>query len=239
MAIDVTDETFQTEVIERSHQVPVVIDLWAPWCGPCRTLGPILEKVIGETDGKVVMVKVNVDENPQISQAFGVQSIPLVVAIKNGEPADGFLGAQPEGTIRTFVEALLPSEVETQIDTLIAEGNEPALRAALTLSPGHDGATIALAELLVAEGRGDEALLELAKVPETPDVRRVAAEARLSLQPVEQRPHDDYDDQLGALLPLVKTDDEARQKFVDLLEVMGPEDERTGPWRRKLTASLF
>jgi putative thioredoxin len=185
------------------------------------------------------MVKVNVDENPQISAAFGVQSIPLVVAIKNGEPVDGFLGAQPEATVRQFVQGLLPSEIETQIDQLIAEGNEPALRAALTLSPGHDGATIALAELLVAEGRGDEALTELAKIPETPDVRRVAAEARISLQPVEQRPTDDYDEQLAALLPSVKSDDEARQRFVDLLEVMGPDDERTGQWRRKLTASLF
>jgi putative thioredoxin len=239
MAIDVTDETFQAEVIERSHQVPVIIDLWAPWCGPCRTLGPILEKVTGETDGKVIMVKVNVDENPQISAAFGVQSIPLVVAIKNGEPVDGFLGAQPEGTIRTFISGLLPTEEETQIDTLIAEGNEPALRAALALSPGHDGATVALAELLVAEGRGEEALAELAKIPETPEVRHIAAEARLSLQPVEERPSDDYDQQLASLLPLVKTDDEARQKFIDLLEVMGAEDERTGPWRRKLTTSLF
>ena len=75
---------------------PVVVDLWAPWCGPCRTLGPILEKVIDETDGKVEMVKVNIDENPAISQAFGVQSIPLVVALKDGQPVDGFLGAQPE-----------------------------------------------------------------------------------------------------------------------------------------------
>ena len=99
-AIDVTDATFEHEVMERSAEVPVVVDLWAPWCGPCRTLGPIIEQVVDETDGKVELVKVNVDENPQISQAFGVQSIPLVVAVKDGQPIDGFLGAHPEATVR-------------------------------------------------------------------------------------------------------------------------------------------
>src|ERR1700759_2061725 len=94
--IDVTDATFEQEVIERSETVPVVVDLWAPWCGPCRTLGPIIEKVIDETGGGGALTKVNVDENPGISQAFGVQSIPLVVALKDGKPVDGFLGAYPE-----------------------------------------------------------------------------------------------------------------------------------------------
>ena len=96
MYLDVTDATFQTDVVERSAEVPVVIDLWAPWCGPCRTLGPIIEKVIDETDGQVVLVKVNVDENPDISRAFQVQSIPPCIAVKDGQAVDGFLGAQPE-----------------------------------------------------------------------------------------------------------------------------------------------
>ena len=117
MYVDVTDATFQTEVVERSSSVPVVIDLWAPWCGPCRTLGPIIEQVIDETDGEVVLVKVNVDENPQISRAFQVQSIPLVVAVKDGQPVDGFLGAQPEAAVRDFILGLLPSEQETARST--------------------------------------------------------------------------------------------------------------------------
>ena len=96
MAIDVTDATFQTEVIDRSKTAAVVVDLWAPWCGPCRTLGPILEKVTDATNGEVVLVKVNVDENPGVSQAFQVQSIPAVYALKNGEVVDGFVGAHPE-----------------------------------------------------------------------------------------------------------------------------------------------
>ena len=108
MAIDVTDATFQTEVIDRSKTAPVVVDLWAPWCGPCRTLGPILEKVIDATDGKVVLVKVNVDENPGVSQAFQVQSIPAVYALKDGKVVDGFVGAQPEHVVEEFVANLLP-----------------------------------------------------------------------------------------------------------------------------------
>ena len=126
-------------MVERSAEVPVVIDLWAPWCGPCRTLGPIIEKVIDETDGQVVLVKVNVDENPDISQAFQVQSIPLVIAVKDGQPVDGFLGAQPEPAVRDFVLGLLPTEEETAIDALIAVGDEASLRQALELDPGQRG----------------------------------------------------------------------------------------------------
>ena len=89
MSIDVTDATFQAEVIDRSYEVPVVIDLWAPWCGPCRTLGPILEKVIDATNGQVVLAKVDTDQNPGIARAFQVQSIPAVYALQNGQPVDG------------------------------------------------------------------------------------------------------------------------------------------------------
>jgi putative thioredoxin len=244
--VDVTDQTFETEVITRSSEVPVVVDLWAPWCGPCRTLGPIIEQVIDDTDGKVVLVKVNVDENPGISQAFRVQSIPLVVAIKDGQPVDGFLGAQPEAMIRDFVAGLLPSAEEDMVAKLIAEGNEPALRAALDIDPGHHDAVVALAELLVGEGRNDEALEVLARIPETADVRRVAAAARVAAaEPVVNgiaasgHTDDDYDDRLAALLPSVKADEDARQQFVDLLELMGPDDPRTATYRKKLTAQLF
>ena len=100
MAVDVTDATFQTEVVERSMQSVVIVDLWAPWCGPCRTLSPIIEKVVDETNGKAVLVKVDVDENPAISQAFRVQSIPAVYALKDGQVVDGFMGALPEHEVR-------------------------------------------------------------------------------------------------------------------------------------------
>jgi len=111
--VDVTDATFENDVMQASLTAAIVVDLWAPWCGPCKTLGPILEKVIDETKGQVVLAKVNVDENPAISRAFQVQSIPAVFALKDGRIVDGFVGAQPEAAVREFVDRLLPTDVES------------------------------------------------------------------------------------------------------------------------------
>jgi putative thioredoxin len=233
-ALDVTDATFQTEVIERSREVPVVVDLWAPWCGPCRTLGPIIEKVVDETNGQVVLTKVNIDENPQVASAFGVQSIPLVIALKDGQPVDGFLGAHPENTVREFVERLLPTVEEQEVAALLASGDEASLRAVLDREPGNEDAVVNLAELLIDKGDRDEALALLARVPETDRVRKVAALAR-----VGDEPTDDYDAKLTSLLPLVRSDEGARQEFLDLLELMGPDDPRTSGYRRQLTSRLF
>lgn len=238
MAIDVTDETFQTEVIDRSKEVPVVVDLWAPWCGPCRTLGPIIEKVVDDTDGQVVLTKVNVDENPQISAAFGVQSIPLVVAVRDGQPVNGFLGARPEPDVRQFVQSLLPTSEQRDIARLVALGDENSLRQALELDPGDEGAITALAELLIARGDTDDALALLARIPENERVRQLAAQARLGGEAASAG-SDDYEERLNALLDKVKTDEEARQEFVDLLELMGPDDPRTADYRRQLTSRLF
>ncbi|MFZ1489631.1 MAG: tetratricopeptide repeat protein [Ilumatobacteraceae bacterium] len=234
MAIDVTDATFQTEVVERSTTTAVVIDLWAPWCGPCQTLGPILERVVDATGGKVVLVKVNVDENPQISQAFRVQSIPAVFAMKDGQVVDGFMGAYPEPEVQAFVDRLQPTEEESQLESLIAAGDEASLRAALEIEPGNEQAVVALAELLVQGKRADEALALLARIPENDRVRRVAAEARLS-----ENPTDDFDAKLTELLDRVRDDDEARQEYVDILELMGPHDPRTASFRKQLTSRLF
>jgi len=243
-AIDVTDATFQTEVIERSTQVPVVVDLWAPWCGPCRTLGPILEKVVDATEGQVALAKVNVDENPQIATAFRAQSIPAVHAVIGGQRVDGFIGAYPEDVIERFVESLLPTEGEQEIARLMANGDEASLRQALELEPGHPDAVLALAELLIDDGRTDEALQLLARVPETEPVRLLAARARLGQSGIDTNgadagPSDDFDAKLEDLLPLVRDDEAARQEFVDILEVMGPEDPRTAQYRRQLTSRLF
>jgi putative thioredoxin len=234
MAIDVTDATFQTEVIEKSATVPVVVDLWAPWCGPCKTLGPIIEKVVDETNGQVILAKVNVDENPQISAAFQVQSIPAVYVIANGQVVDGFMGAQPEPVIRDFVSRLLPSESSQAVRKLIEAGDEESLRVALSMEPGNTEAVIAMAKLLVKTERSEEALQILARIPETDEVRQVAAAARLATDPV-----DDFDAQLTQLLDQVKADEAARQKFLDILETMGPDDPRTARYRKQLTARLF
>jgi len=239
MAIDVTDATFQTEVVERSNTAAVVVDLWAPWCGPCRTIGPILEKVTDATDGEVVLVKVNVDENPGVSQAFQVKSIPAVYALRNGEVVDGFIGAHPEHVIEEFVANLRPSEADRTVSSLLAEGTEGAYRAALELDPDNEDAIVGLAELLVARGEGEQALSFLARIPETDRTRRVAAAARVSSQDEPLVTDDDYDARLTELLDQVKTDDEARQQFVDILELMGPNDPRTAAYRKQLTARLY
>jgi putative thioredoxin len=238
MAIDVTDATFATEVVERSAQVPVVVDLWAEWCGPCRTLGPILEKVIDETQGKVVLAKVDVDSNPQVAQAFQVQGIPAVYALRDGKVVNGFVGAQPESAVRLFVQSLLPSDEEQLVDRLLGAGDEASLRQALELEPGNETVVVALAELLVrrgVDGDVEEALGLLERIPETPESRRVAALARAG----GPAALDGALAELDQLLDRVKGDDGARQRYVDLLELMGPDDPRTAQYRKELSKRLF
>jgi putative thioredoxin len=233
--VDVTDATFEQEVVERSKKTPVVVDLWAPWCGPCKTLGPILERVVGETEGGVALAKVNVDDNPQVATAFRVQSIPAVYAMKDGQVVDGFVGAQGEPAVREFVDRLLPSDEESEVDSLIAAGDETSLRAALDLDPDNEAAINALAAMLAAEGRGEEALELIARVPETAETRRIAALARQGSDVDDG----DVESKLRGLLDHVKDDEEARQQFIDLLELLGPDDPRTAAYRKQLTARLF
>lgn len=213
---------------------PVIVDFWAPWCGPCKTLTPILERTTDATGGQVVLAKVNVDENPGLSQAFGIQSIPTVVIFKNGQPLDAFMGAKPEHVIQQLVQSLLPDPTQTKILDLLQQGTEEALRDAVALAPGNEDAVCSLASFLITAGHADEALALLARLPETERVRHLAAQARLALNPV-----DDFDAQLTELLEVVKSDDDARQKYLDILETMGPADPRTAKYRRQLTARLF
>jgi putative thioredoxin len=241
VSIDVTDASFQIDVLDRSATTPVVVDLWAPWCGPCRTLSPILEKVIGETGGDVVLAKVNVDENPQVSQAFQVQGIPAVYAVDKGKVVSGFVGAQPEAAVREFVDNLRPSEDDLQVQALLDAGDEASLRLLLERQPDHHDAIVALAELLARkddEGAADEALALLGRIPESAETRRVAALVRTGA-PAGDGESDDITAQLEALLAKVKADDEARQEYVDLLEVLGPDDPRTADYRKRLTRQLF
>ena len=165
-----------------------------------------------------------------------MQSIPAVFALKDRQVVDGFIGAVPEAQVTEFVDRLAPAPSEA--DTLVAAGDEVSLRRALELEPDHPGAVVALARLLVERGEPAEALQLLARIPETPEVRQVAAEARLAAQQVEV-PADGVDVLLDALLAKVKSDEAARQEFLDLLETLGPEDPRTAQYRKALAARLF
>lgn len=180
VSIDVTDLTFQAEVLEKSMSVAVVVDLWAPWCGPCKTLGPVLEKVCAATNGQVVLAKVNVDENPAVARAFQVQSIPAVYAMRDGKVVNGFMGALPEHEVQSFVNSLLPDQSALLVDEQPAPVDQPV-----------------------------------------------------------EIPQDGKDEVLEVLLPLVKNDEEARKKFLEILEEMGLDDPRVAGYRRRFTAQIF
>ncbi len=160
-AMDVTDSDFQTAVIDRSHHVPVVVDFWAEWCGPCRQLGPVIEKAVAARAGKIELAKLDVDANPGVSRAFGIQSIPAVKAFKDGQLASEFVGAQPPTVVERFLDSLLPSEA----DGLIEAGDEASLRRAIELEPTRADAIVPLARMLHERGDLDEALALLARVP--------------------------------------------------------------------------
>jgi putative thioredoxin len=133
MVFDVTERDFEAQVLERSRTMPVVVDFWAEWCGPCRQLTPVLEQAVAAREGKVALAKLDTDRNPTISRAFGIQGIPAVKAFKDGRIAAEFTGAQPRAHVERFLDALIPSEA----DALVASGDEASLRAALEREPNR------------------------------------------------------------------------------------------------------
>jgi putative thioredoxin len=153
MISDVSEQDFQAKVVERSKQVPVVVDFWAEWCGPCRTLGPALEDAVRKRGGEIELVKLDTDANQRIAQEFGIQSIPAVKAFKDGEVVDEFIGALPPAAIEEFLNRIVPSES----DRLVEAGDEDSLRKALELDPRNAQAAIGLARLAFSQGEAEEA----------------------------------------------------------------------------------
>jgi putative thioredoxin len=233
--ITVTDATFATEVIERSKTVPVVVDLWATWCGPCVTLSPIIEKVVAEMNGAVELAKVDVDANPEIAQAFQVQSIPAVFAIDKGKIVDTFVGALPESAVREFVERLAPGA--SKVDQLVTAGDEASLREALELDKTNADAAVALGDFLRQEDRLDEAEATLQPFAHVLAAKTVLARVRLQRSGV--RLDGDLDLTLDHLLEQSMTSDEAKQHLLDMLDALGPEDARYVSYRRRLASRLY
>jgi len=232
---DVTDATFATAVIERSKTVPVVVDLWAEWCGPCKTLGPILEKVINETSGAVELVKVDVDANPEIAQAFQVQSIPAVFAIKDGQIVDTFVGSLPEAGVREFIERLAPGA--SIVDQLVEAGDEASLREALERDTTNVEAAVALGDFLRQDDRLDEAEALLTPFANVLGAKTVLARIRLQRSGVSL--DGDLDLTLDHLLEQTSVSEESKAQLLEILDALGPEDARYVSYRRRLASRLY
>jgi putative thioredoxin len=154
VSVSVSEESFEQEVLERSYEIPVVVDFWADWCGPCKTLGPALEKAEASREGKVVLAKVDVEAHPRLAAIFKVQGIPAVKAFRHGKVVDEFVGALPPARVETFFDSLIPSRA----DELLAAGDELSLREAAELEPRRTDIAVALAKARLERGAEEEAL---------------------------------------------------------------------------------
>src|SRR5437763_244150 len=179
MAREISENDFETAVLERSRDVPVVVDFWAPWCGPCRQLTPALERAAEARPGQVELVKLNTDENQSIAQAFQIMGIPAVKAFKDGREVAQFVGAVPPAQVERFFDSLVPSEAEI----LVAAGDEASLRRALELDPNRRDARVALARLLYERGDPDEALALIGDLEGDFAAEGLAARIRLERKP--------------------------------------------------------
>jgi putative thioredoxin len=213
--VDVTDASFQEAVLERSRELPVVVDFWADWCGPCKALAPVLEREVAERAGRLELAKLDVDANPSTAASYGVQSIPAVKAFRDGRLVDEFTGAVPRAAVDSFLRGLLPSEA----DRLAALGDEESVRKALELQPNHPAARAALIRI---ESAGDPVLAP-------------------ALEALEQGETERGLEMLLGLLQGAGADlrDRIRQVMVGVFAELGQDHPLAAKYRRRLASALY
>jgi putative thioredoxin len=244
VAIDVTEASFEREVLERSRQVPVVVDFWAEWCGPCKQLTPALERAEAAREGKVVLAKVDVDADKRLGALFQVQGIPAVKAFRDGKVVDEFVGALPPARVEAFFDGLVPSRA----DELLASGDELSLREAAELEPARADIAVALAKARLERGAEAEALE--AVEPHEADFAAAGIAARVRLVEAgvgtDAFAALDRGDREAALDSLIEqlaladdsTRDDLRRAIVGILSDLDPGDPTARAYRRRLSAAI-
>jgi putative thioredoxin len=239
---DVDEAAFEERVLARSAELPVVVDFWADWCGPCKQLTPVLERAVAAREGKVELAKVDVDRNPQLQAAFRIQGIPAVKAFRDGRVASEFTGALPPAEVERFFDALVPSEA----DELAASGDEQLLRRALEVDPNHATARRELGKLLLQRGETDEAVELLEGAPGDFVANGLVARAQLQGDPELQAAFEAWDAgdteaalaRLEAALSDPERRDLVRRVMVAIFTELGPDHPLAREYRRRLSAAL-